>query len=154
MTLSTYEAVRESFRLTLQQEITRSLKTQPDWDRFLTIVKESQDRVAAEQTAYRDEYNLRLADAREIVLRERTGLRYDAPKPPGGPDPFNKDNIDAIAHARVEQDHASRLVKIKDDEIDKYRTLSTELQSRSQQKGRARDAFAMASPTRTRSQQR
>ena len=154
MTLSTSEAVRETYRLALQQEITRSLKTKPDWDRFLTIAKESRERIEAEQTAYRDEYTRRLADARAIVLRERTGLHYDQPKPPGAPDPLDKDNIYEAAHARVEQDHARRLNVIKDDELSQYQDLSADLQRRSQQKGRAHDAFTMASPTQTRNQQR
>ena len=153
MTLSTSEAVRETYRLALQQEITRSLKTRPDWDRFLGVVKESQERIAAEQAAYRDEYNLRLADVREIVLREQTGLHYDQPSPPGAPDPLDKDKIDAVAKERVAYDHARRLTAIKEDELDGYRELRADLISRSQQQGHARDRFNQASRTQTRSQQ-
>ncbi len=154
MNLSTGEAVRETYRLALQQEITRSLKTRPDWDRFLTIAKETQDRLKAEETALKADYTQRLAEARVIVLRERTGLHYDQPRPPGAPDPFDKDNIDAVAKTRVQGDHARRLAAIKEDEIDDYRAMRTELVSRDRKQGLARDRFNQASPNRTRTQQR
>ncbi len=154
MTLSTNETVRETYRLALQQEITLKLKARPDWDRYLAIAKDGRDRLEAEQTSYRDDYTQRLADARAIVLRERTGLHYDQPKPPGGPDPFDKDNIDAVATLRVQHDHSRRVSSIIEDEIDGYRTMRAELVSRDQKQGLARDRFNQASPNRTRTQQR
>ena len=154
MTLSTGENVREMYRLALQQDIAKQLKAKPDWDRFLVIAKEGEDRLTDETASYRDNYTQRLAEARAQVLRERTGLHYDQPRPVGAPDPINNDEIERVAELRVQHDHVRRRAAIREDEIDGYRDLRADLQSRTQQQGRARDAFAMASPTQTRTLQR
>lgn len=151
MSLSTTEAVRETYRMALQQEVSRGLRSERDWKRFLAITKEGRDRYEAEKADYRENYTRRLADARAVVLRERTGVHLDQPRPEGAPDPLDKDNVDIQAKARIDRDHHRRVASIIEDEIGAYRELAAELQRRGQIKGVARDNFNMTSrnPTRT-----
>lgn len=142
MTLSTEEAVRETFLLATRQSLAKSLRTAEDFERFAAIAKETEARLVEERDAFQRDYDLRLADARQIILRERTGLRLDQPRPRDAPNPTDRAALDAKADARVRLDHRRRVAAIHTDELDRYRELDALVRARDQKRGHARDAFA------------
>ena len=130
MSLSTTEAVRDTFFEATRQSLTRALRTGEDWDRFQTIVKDTNQRLDAERATFTADYPQRLAEAREIILREEYGVRLDQPLPPDAQAFSNKDALDHKAAFRVRQDHDRRIAAIKVDELDHYRKLTADIRSR------------------------
>lgn len=143
MPTDTEAAVREIFRRAVQQDLTRSLRTNADWDRFTDIASETARRVNAETEAFQRDYGQRLAEARQIILREENGIALDQPLPPGTEPQSDKTELDRKADARVRHDHARRLAAIQADETDQYRTLRKSIRARNARQGQARDAFAL-----------
>lgn len=144
MSTETETRIREIFRRAVQQELTGALRTEKDWANYRAILREATERVEAERQAFRRDYLQRLADARQIILREETGRRYDMPAPPGFARGHNNPSLDCRAEARVRRDHDARISAIQADEIDQYRALSKSVRARDDRQGQARDAFARA----------
>ncbi|MEM9098684.1 MAG: hypothetical protein AAGC79_09180 [Pseudomonadota bacterium] len=130
MGLSTTDAVRETFLEATRQSLARNLKTSEDWDRYKAIVQEADARIAAERAAHAHDYPARLAEAKEIILREEHGARLDQPLPPGAERQSDKDALHRKADARVRQDHDQRIAAIKADELDQYRSLTAAIRAR------------------------
>lgn len=124
MPLSTEQAVRETYRLALEDNLRNILGTQPEFDRFAEILEEAAQRTDAERDAFRANYHQRLEVAREVVLREHTSRTLDYPKPDWAVDtPPSAEKIDLRARNRVQADHNARLVVIRVDQTDQYKDL-------------------------------
>jgi len=160
MTETTTSAVTETYRLALQQSITRVISNDEDWTRFLAISSEAARRVDAETEAFKTDYQSRLSGARNVILREYAGRSFDMPMPGGMakskelPSPAKPDQM---ADARVGVDHAARLQAIRQDEVDQLRDMRRDLVARSHAEraaaqtrsaehraGHAQDAFQTA----------
>lgn len=139
MSLSTTDAVNETFQRTVQGHLQKALRTGEDWDRFNAIKEETSQRLEAEEQAYAGEFSERMAEAKQIILREEYGVRLDQPLPPGAEQHSDADALERKAGTRVLEDHRRRTAAIKKDECDRFRDLTAEI--------RARDA-----PTPTQSQ--
>lgn len=142
MTSETARALNESYRLALQQTIQKVLKTQPEWDRFTGIARMAAERIDAENIAYRDDYQTRLTKAREVVLREQSGLDVIHPTPTGmsvSRKPPTPEQIERLAEARVRHDHDQRLAAIRKDEVNQYKSLRDDLRDRDQRQSQARE---------------
>lgn len=142
MPTKTEAVVREMFRLATQQELTQSLRTGDDWKQFHAIAKQSIERTTAEKEAFRQDYPKRIAEARQILLREENGRPFRPPPPPQGVViRSERARIDQIADARVRRDHAHRLVVIQTDETDQYSDLREAVRIRDTRQGQAKTAF-------------
>ena len=143
MKLSTEEAVRKMFAEATRHNLARSLKTGEDWDRFNDIIKEATFRIEAEQAAHARDYQTRIAEANEIILREENGVRLDQPLPPGVEKHSDADRLQTKAEARVHQDYRRRIAAINADELHQYRDLTNQI--------RMRDRPEQVSPSRSQS---
>lgn len=129
MSLSTEEALTETLLITLEQSLAKDIKTAADWDRYFDIRKEAAARVDDERTTFRTDYNARLADAREIILRKHTGRMFDHPKPNWAEveDLPSADKIDLLARNLAQRDHEARIACIRKDQADQYKDLGAHL---------------------------
>ncbi|MEP2640065.1 MULTISPECIES: hypothetical protein [Alphaproteobacteria] len=143
MHLSTEQAVRETYRLALEQNLRNNVVTQPEFDRFAGILEEAAHRIDAEKDAFRANYHQRLAEAREVVLREHTSRTLDHPKPDWVVDtPPNAEKIDLLARNRVQADHEARITAIRIDQTDQYKDLRDVCQERAKRESQERAAHA------------
>lgn len=140
MNLSTADTVNEVYRVALQQSLTRKLKTEPEWTRFTTIARETAGRIDAEKSAFREDYQSRLSQARQIILREHSRTQLNLP-PPGGTQstPPSAEKLDILAMNRVQGDHERRITAIQRDEIDAYQMLDTDVRTREARQAHARE---------------
>ncbi|MEM1410618.1 MAG: hypothetical protein AAGG79_07745 [Pseudomonadota bacterium] len=158
MILSTEDAVRETYRIALEENLKKALKTPEEFARFREITKEAAERLDAENDGFREGYQDRLVKAEEVVMREAAGRFLDHPKPSWAEDTMmSGDRIEILAHNRVLEDHETRKLLIRTDQIDAYKALHNDCrerarleraqsaeqsaQSRAERKGRAQDAF-------------
>lgn len=141
MPLETTEAVRATFLAATRQSLARNLRTDKDFERFNAISAEAEARTRAEHTAFQQDYEMRMADARQIILREETGLHLDHPKPADMPHVSDKAVLDQKADMRVRLDHQRRLAVIKTDELDQYQELNSFVRARDGRQGQAKEAF-------------
>lgn len=130
MPLSTTDAVRETFVEATRQSLARSLRTGGDWDRYKSIIQETTARIEVEQAAHARDYQARIGEAKEILLREQHGVRLDQPLPPGVEKFSDKDALQHKAEIRVRQDYDRRIAAIKADELDHYRALTADIRAR------------------------
>lgn len=131
MPLSTEQAVRETFRIALEENLRKNLRTQEEFDRFRAIADEAGHRIDAENDAFRANYHRRLEVAREVVLREHNARTLDYPKPDWAVDtPPGTDKIDLLARNRVQADHEARILAIRIDQADQYQALSETCRAR------------------------
>lgn len=156
MSLSAADAVQDAFRAAVRSDLQKRLHTGADWDRYSAIVAEATERIAAEDRAFARDYPQRMADAKEIILREEHGVRLDQPLPPGIESQSDATTLEHLAKDRVDKDHARRCAAIRRDEMNAYSDLLTDIRSRDAQRGVARESFTRAShpphpfPNRTR----
>lgn len=130
MAISTEEAVREMFLEATRQNLARSLRTGEDWDRFKEITQTASARLESEQAAHAYDYQARIAEAKEIIMREEHGIRLDQPLPPGVVKQSNDERLQTIAETRVRQDYDRRIAVIKADELNEYRHLTNDIRIR------------------------
>ena len=130
MPLSTEETVREMFLEATRHNLARSLRTGDDWDRFKEITQVSTSRIEAEQAAHAHDYQARIAEAKEIILREESGIRLDHPLPSWAKKHSDADQLQSKAEIRVRQDYDRRIAVIKTDELDQYRDLTNHIRMR------------------------
>lgn len=130
MPLSTQERVTEAFLEATRQSLARSLRTGEDWGRYKIILTETNARLKAEDADHALNFQKRIAEAKEIILREEHSVRLDQPLPPGAAKFSDRDLLDKKADARVRQDHDRRIAAIKGDELDQYRSLTKEIRQR------------------------
>ncbi|WP_299825293.1 hypothetical protein [uncultured Roseobacter sp.] len=130
MPLSTSENVQGIFARAVQDHLQKSLRTGNDWDRFKVIRRETDARLMAEQTAYKRDFTQRMAEAKQIILREESGVRLDQPLPPWADKHSDADALDRKAGERVRHDHDRRIGAIKKDELDAFRNLTAEIRAR------------------------
>jgi hypothetical protein len=140
--------VQDAFSRAVQEHLQTSLRTGEDWDRYLAIKRETDTRILQELHDYKYAFAQRMAEAKQIILREENGLRLDQPLPSWAEKHSDADQLERKAGQRVQQDHMRRLVAIGQDETQAFRDLTAEI--------RARDAPAQPRPhlqthTRTRS---
>mgnify|MGYP001801899842 CR=1 FL=1 len=81
MPLSTEDAVRETLRVALEENLRKNLYTQEEFDRYAEIAKEAAQRIDAEKDAFRANYHHRVSDATVVILREHEARKLDYPKP-------------------------------------------------------------------------
>ncbi len=150
MTLSTEQQVREGYRLALQESLRRNLKTKDDFQAFGKILKEGAERYDAEKQDFRTDYQARLREAHEVILRAHTGHILVHPKPKWAIDkPPSPEKVDLLARNRVQADHEARLVAIRQDEVDQCKVLRRDIRQRDDRtaqvqdrnQGRAKEAF-------------
>ncbi|MGC3939940.1 hypothetical protein ACOTTU_19210 [Roseobacter sp. EG26] len=130
MPLSTADAVRDLFVEATRQSLARSLRTGEDWDQYKNIIRETSQRLEAEQAAHARDYPARIAEAKEIILREEHGIRLDHPLPKGVDTRSSADALQSKAETRVRQDYDQRVAAIKSDELDQYRSLTNTIRMR------------------------
>ncbi len=150
MSLSPYDAVRETYRLALQHSLQRALVTQKDWEQYLKIAHEAATRTDQENTSFQQDYKHRLVEAYDVILREQNARKLNHPKPSWAVDtPLSNERLNLMARNRVQADHDARLLMIRTDEMDQYQDLSKDLaaranirsQARDQRKDQAKEAF-------------
>lgn len=146
MPLSTTDAVKDAFLEATRQSLARSLRTGEDWDQYKAIITETSARLEAEQASHARDYQARIAEAKEVILREETGTRLDYPIPPWAEQKSSADALQNKAELRVRQDYDLRLSAIKTDELDRYRSLTNEIRMRD-----APQTAVALNPTRTQS---
>lgn len=145
MPLSPEEAVRETYRLALEDSLRKVLKTETEFDQYGTIQTEAAHRIDAEKDAFRANYHQRLAEAREVVMREHTSRTLDYPKPDWAEDIApSADKVDLLARNRAQADHDARILAIRVDQTDQYSDLRQACKDRStrekhERAGHARD---------------
>lgn len=130
MPLSTTHAVKETFRRAIREDLKRALHKGEDWDRFNATQRETDARLMSEQAAHAREYTQRIAEAKEIILREENGVRLDQPLPPGAMRHSDADALQAKADIRVRQDYDRRIAAITRDELDHFKELAAEIRAR------------------------
>ena len=94
------------------------------------IRREADARLMEEQAAFKRDYTARLAEAKEIILREENGVHLDQPLPPGVQTRSSAEALEHKADARVRRDHARREAAIKRDATDHYVDLAAEIRAR------------------------
>ncbi|WP_299867707.1 hypothetical protein [uncultured Roseobacter sp.] len=145
MPLSTEHAVRETYRLALEQNLVKHLKTQAEFDQYHEIRAEAAQRIDAEKDAFRANYHQRLEVAREMILREHNSRTLDHPKPDWAVEtPPSADKVDLLARNRVQTDHEKRLAVIRVDQTDQYEDLRQVCRARETRETQERTEHARA----------
>lgn len=144
MHLSTQEAIYEEFRNATRDHLMKNLKHDGDWGRFNEIENIAAERIAQENQEWQQSYHSRLAEARQIVLRETHGNILEPPKREGIDAIPDRKTLDAKADQRIRIDHDQRLAAIKLDELNHYQELRHVIQYRDAVKGRAKTDFEQA----------
>ena len=140
MSLSTENDVRETYRLSLEENLKKALKTQQEFDRYKAITVEAAQRIDTEKEAFQTHYQTRLTEAREVILREQETLRLEHPKPSWAVDASpSADKIDLLARNRVQADHEARIAAIRVDQVDQYKALKEDVRDRDLRQSHARD---------------
>ncbi|MDA5556058.1 hypothetical protein [Shimia sp. MMG029] len=130
MRLTTEEVLRDVYLEAARHDLARSLKTGDDWVRLKEITQDATARIEAERAAHAHDYQARIAEAKQIILREEHGIRLDQPLPPGVEKQSDADRLQSIAETRVRQDYDRRIAVIKTDELDQYRDLTNAIRMR------------------------
>lgn len=130
MPLSTEDTLKTMYLEAARSNLARSLKTGEDWDRFNEIVQATSARIEMEQAAHAHDYLTRIAEAKEIILREENGVRLDHPLPPWAEKHSNAEQLQSKAELRVRRDYDLRIAAIKSDELDQYRSLTNTIRMR------------------------
>ncbi len=109
--------------------------------RFHKIEEMAQQRTEQEMTDWQQSYHTRLAEARQIILREVHGNILEPPKPAGIENIPNLQALDVKADQRIRLDHEHRLAVIKQDELDQYQELQNTVRGRNRLRGQATEEF-------------
>lgn len=131
MALSTEDAVRETHRVALEENLRKNLYTQEEFDRYTEIAKEAAQRIDAEKDAFRANYHQRVTEATAVILREHEARTLDYPKPDWAVDvPPSAEKVDLLARNRVQAEHEARIAAIRVDQTHKYQELHQACQVR------------------------
>lgn len=131
MSLSTEDAVREVYRFALQENLKKDLETTEEFARYRSIAETAAERIDAERASFHTNYQQRLREAREVILREQSGQFLDRPKPTWAKDkPLPAERIELLAINRVQADHEARIAAIRVDETNDYRMLQNQCRER------------------------
>jgi hypothetical protein len=130
MSLSTKDAVSAVFRQAIREDLQKALRTGEDWDRYVAITQESTQRIKAEEAAHARDFPQRMAEAKQMILREEHGVRLEHPLPPWAQKHSDADALDRKAGERVRADYGRRIAAIKKDELDAFRDLSADVRAR------------------------
>ncbi len=141
MTESTAEAIHQAYRQAKRQHLMNHLRHQGDYDRFNAITVEARQRIADEKQDWQKSYYGRLAEAREVILRETYGDRLEAPKPGDIRPAPDRKALDVKADQRIRADHHKRLTAIRQDELDQYEELRNVIRKRDRLKDFAKAEF-------------
>lgn len=76
------------------------------------------------------DYQTRIGEAKEILLREEHGLRLEQPLPPGVDTLSDKDTLQSKAEIHLRQDHDRRIAAIKVDGLEECRTPTADVCAR------------------------
>ena len=144
MSLSTSEAIFQEYRTATREHLAGQLKHEIDWERFRKIEEDARQRLSEEDAAWQRDYHARLAEARQIILREVHGDVLEEPRREAARKVPDRKTLDAMAEVRVRKDHERRLAVIKRDEIDQYEALRKELRTRDRLQGFAAHEFNQA----------
>ena len=141
MSLDTTEAIYEEFRTATREHLMAHLHHKGDWQHFNEIVLETNQRIEQENADWKQNYHTRLAEAKQIILREAHGNILEDPKLKGVESVPDKKALDLKADTRIRLDHHSRIATIKQDELDRYQELSNLIRSRERLKDYAKSEF-------------
>lgn len=130
MTSDTQKGVRAAYEHAVQQHLQKNLRTGGDWDRFNTIKRERDARLMTEQSAFKCDYTQRIADAKQIILREENSVGLDKPLPTWVDAHSDTEALQSKADTRVRTDHARREAVIQRDANDAYMALSADIRAR------------------------
>ncbi|MEP1520928.1 MULTISPECIES: hypothetical protein [Paracoccaceae] len=130
MSLSTKDAVSAVFRQAIRKDLQKVLRTGDDWDRYVAITSEATQRIKAEEAAHARDFPQRLAEAKQMILREENGIRLEHPLPTWAEKHSDADALDRKAGERVRADYGHRIAVITKDELDAFRDLSAEIRAR------------------------
>ncbi|MDF1804369.1 hypothetical protein [Thalassovita sp.] len=129
MSSETEHRVRSAYERAVEAHLQKSLQSGQDWDRYNAILAQTKARLAEEDQAFARDFDARMAEARQIVLREEHGIALDQPQPPGV-DPKSPQAMEAKAEARVYRDHERRQAAIRHDATEQYVDLTAEIRAR------------------------
>ncbi|MEL7112004.1 MAG: hypothetical protein AAGK93_03555 [Pseudomonadota bacterium] len=144
MTESTAEAIHQAYRQAKREHLMNHLRHEAEYDRFNAIEAEARQRVADEKQDWQDSYYGRLAEAREIILRETYGDKLQTPKPEDMRPAPDRQALDVKADQRIRADHHKRLTAIRQDELDQYEELRDVIRKRDRLKDFAKAEFTQA----------
>ena len=144
MTESTAEAIHQAYRQAKREHLMNHLLHEGDYDRFIAIEDEARLRIAVEKQDWQDSYYGRLAEAREVILRETYGDKLEAPKPEDIRPTPDRQALDVKADQRIRADHHKRLTAIQQDELDQYEDLREVIRKRDRLKDFAKAEFTQA----------
>lgn len=146
-------SIAEMFRDATMENVILELRTEADWERFNGIKEAAAQSERQEIDRFETVKPQLLAKNRQELLRQAGSKTHDLP-PPIGADRFSETNLERRANAIVENDHKSRLLKIKNEEADGYSDLKQDIQTREGVRDLAHQSFARAvdrrAPTRSR----
>lgn len=146
MSLDTTEAIHEEFRKATREHLMKHLHHKGDWKRFNEIATEAIKRAEQEKADWHESYHARLAEAKQIILREVHGNILKPPKPQNVESLPDKDALNFKADSRIRADHERRLAVIKNVELDQYEELKGFINRRSHFKDYARSEFELTRP--------
>lgn len=141
MSKNTEFAISETFWTATRQNLMQAMKHKHEWDRFNAIAEDAKHRVAQEVADWRQNYSSRLSEARQVILRERSGRFLEVPAPAGSTNDLTPEALDRQADQRIRWDHQSRLAAIHRDEIDQYRDLRAAIRARDANQDFAKQDF-------------
>ena len=143
MSLDTTEAIHEEFLKATREHLMKNLIHSGDWDRFNQIASEIVKRTKQEIADWQQSYHARMAEARQIILRETHGNILEPPKQKGVEAIPDRQKLNFLADQRIRSDHERRLAVIKKDELDQYEELKEFINRRNHLKGYAKSEFEL-----------
>ncbi|WP_415402432.1 hypothetical protein [Tateyamaria sp. SN3-11] len=122
--------MRAIFESATEEHLQKSLRTPEDWDRYMAMRRETDARLMQEQAAYKRDFDQRMSEAKQMILREEHGVHLDKPLPPWAHKQSDADMLEHKAHARVQDDHSRRIKTIRRDLSDQIVDLTAEIRAR------------------------
>lgn len=139
MTSETQRVVDETYRLAVQENLKKHLKTPQEWARITEISQEAAERIDAEKAAFYATFEARLTEARAVVVREQAQRGLHLTRDGAQPPPPSASEVERVAHARVYHDHEKRNAAIRQDEMHGLEALRNDVRAREAREAHARD---------------
>lgn len=122
------------------------LRTGPHWQAANIILTRHHKARQQERTSYQRDFQVRLSDARAVILKERAGRQLIHPSPRGARQNAAA-SVEVQAQSRVRRDHAQTLARIDASEAKDLKTVMDRAgqQQKSPQKTAMQRTFRAAS---------
>ena len=141
MSESTADAIHQAYRQAKREHLMNHLHHEADYYRFNAIEADARQRIADEKQDWQDSYYGRLAEAREVILRETYGDKLEASKLEDIRPAPDRQALDVKADQLIRADHHKRLTAIRQDELDQYEELRDVIRKRDRLKDFAKAEF-------------